>query len=244
MKVHYRRIGRYLDSFARRMLLFLRGNRQEPTYVFHHLPRCGGTSLRRSIAEKKRVFHDYRVDWGSVYPVRYPTSKLGKSDCLCGHFELDGYHLFQRYPEIDNDGRFRLFTFLRDPLDVAVSNYFYQLKNDQSKSVDVHDYLFSNTNYLARILNVNAENFRERLDRYDFIGIVENYEESLRALSVFLECDGLTLNRVNSAERTESLDIISQEEINKFKEQNSLDYLIYEYAVHKFEVLCDTYLLK
>ena len=241
MRVQFRRILRYGDSIVKRFVLFLRRDKQEPTYVFHHLPRCGGTSLRRSIMETKMVFSDYRIDWGSVYPLKYPITKLGKNDCLCGHFELEGYHLLQRYPEIYHNRRFKLFTFLRNPLDLAISNYFYRLKNDQDIDVNLRDYLFSHTNYLAGILDVNADNFRERMDRYDFIGIVENYEESLSALGSFLECGDLTLKRVNSAEKTERLDTISSEDIAGFKEQNSLDYLIYEYAIQKFNVTRGTF---
>ena len=235
MSVQARRIGRFLIASFKCLLLLGRRSRQEPTFVFHHLPRCGGTSLRRSIAERKRVFSDYRIGWGTIYPLKYPISKLGSSDCLCGHFELDGYLLFQRYPEVSTNRRYKLFTFLRNPLNLAVSNFFYRIKNDQEQDLNISDYLSSHNNYLARILDVNADNFKERLDRYDFIGIVEQYEESLLGLSLLLGCEDLTLNNINGAEKTERLNVITSEDVERFKVHNSLDYLIYEYAVKKFD---------
>lgn len=237
MSVQLKRAARYLNSFVKRNFLVLKVNKKEPTFVFHHLPRCGGTSLRRSIMENKNVFSDYRIGWGSIYPLKYPLAKLGKNDCLCGHFELDGYHLFERYPEIFCDSRFRLFTFIRNPLDLAISNYFYRLKKNQEVESNIRDSLLRNNNYLAKILNVDIENYKEIMDRYNYIGIVEHYQESLHGLSLFMDCDGLIFNKINGAEKNEQLDAIKQEDIDKFKLQNSLDYLIYEYAIYKFNMM-------
>ena len=235
MNIQLEGISRQVKALVKWLWLSMRADRQEPTFVFHHLPRCGGTSLRQSIGETKTAFSDYRIGWGGVYPLKYPINKLGTGDCLCGHFETEGYYLFQRYPEIATNRRFRLFTFLRDPLDLSISEYFYRLKNDQEMDSSLLEYLLAQNNYLARILGVDRSNLRERMDRYDFIGVVEKYEESLLGLSALMECNGLTLNRINGAERNDLLNEITPEVKEKFKEQNSLDYLIYKYAIEKFD---------
>lgn len=234
MKIQLVYCYRYIKLSIKQLGLFFRRKQKENTYVFHHLPRCGGTSLRDSIAESKKVYNDYRMGWGAIYPVKYPITKLGKKDCLSGHFELEGYHLFQRYPEIFYNKRFKLFTFIRNPLDLSISYYYYRLKMNQSIDGDIRNHLFNHKNYLAKVLNVTSENYKTILDRYDFIGIFEKYDESLLRLSYMLDNDYLTKKHMNIAERNNLISTIRKEDIAMFKQRNQLDFEIYNYCFDRF----------
>lgn len=204
------------------------------TYIFHHLPRCGGTSLRSSLSASKRVFNDYRLGWGKVYPFKYPLARFDENDCLSGHFELEGCHLFQRYPKIFDNRRFILFTFIRDPLDLIISYYYYRLKMEKNVDKDIRNHLFMHKNYLAKVLNVTFQNYKTILDRYDFIGIFEEYDESLLRLSTLLGNKNLIKKNINKAKKNELLNSITPEDIIKFKKQNELDFTIYKYCLERF----------
>ena len=126
-----RTLKRYLRlikvSFIQFFLTFKK-NSKEKTYIFHHLPRCGGTSLRMSLKTSKNIFNDYRIGWTKTYNKAYNLNKFGINDCLAGHFESDGFRLFDRYPQVNNNKRYFLFTFIRHPIQRAISDYFYQKK--------------------------------------------------------------------------------------------------------------------
>jgi hypothetical protein len=229
-----RYVKRLLVISIRQMDFLFRKRETKKTFIFHHLPRCGGTSLRKSIKTLKHVYNDYRFGWGKVYPIKYPIDKFNEDDCLSGHFELEGYHLFQRYPEVFENSRYKIFTFIREPLDLCISHYYYKKKNGQKVHKSINFHILSTENYLAGVLNVNKSNYKRILDRYDFIGIFERYDESLKQLSLFFGSGSLDEIKINQAERSSSVNTITEDDINLFKEKNSLDYLIYDYCIERF----------
>jgi hypothetical protein len=80
----------------------------------------------------KNTYDDYRIGWTNIYPLEYKTSRFSSKDCLCGHFESSGNHIFERYPEIYENNRFVLWTIIRNPLEVVLSHYFCKKKEAKS----------------------------------------------------------------------------------------------------------------
>ena len=234
MMLTLKRYLRYFLIHCVQPRFFFRKNKNESTYVFHHLPRCGGTSLRTSLKELKNIYNDYRLGWGSLYPIKYPISRFDHKDCLAGHFETEGNFLFQRYPEIFYNRRFIVFTFIRHPLSLSISNYYYRLKQGEKVDPDIRVHLQKTVNYLANVLNVNSQNYKKILDRYDFIGIFEEYDESLAQLSTLLGSESLNEKNINKAKTNDLLNSITQEDIDNFKKQNELDFEIYKYCLNRF----------
>lgn len=103
-----------------------RGDASAPIYIFHHIPKCGGTRLLKALANWFILIKDFQTQWNMDYPPSAKLENLTPWHCLCGHFEEDGYRLRQRYPEALSSDRYRVFTFIRDPLMVKLSLYWYE----------------------------------------------------------------------------------------------------------------------
>jgi hypothetical protein len=115
-----------------------------------------------------------------------------------------------------------------------VSNYYYRLKQDEYVDADIRNHLSSTTNFLAEVLNVTDQNYKSVLNRYNFIGIFEEYEESLLRLSSLLGNKNLVIKDVNNAKKDDLINSITQEDIDKFEVQNELDFAIYNYCLERF----------
>ena len=145
---------------------------KNPVYVFHHIPKCGGTSLIQILNKWFIVVHDYRKDWSNSHRSPININKFKSIHCLAGHWELPGVYLNERYPEVLSEDRYKVFTFLRDPLELSLSLYRYERENSQTDITDIEEHFSIRTNYIATILNANYENYKAVLDQYFFIGIL------------------------------------------------------------------------
>lgn len=213
-----------------------------PRYIFHHIPKCGGSSVKQGLKKWFKVVGDYiSVDQllGNEAVARpKDLSSLNSSYCLCGHFESKYNYLFLRYPEIlNNPEHYRLFTFLRDPLELRISLYYYEIKAGRRKkdTESLEEYLLRSDNYLAKRFPCDKDNYQQVLDRYTFIGFQEELQQSIDQLSVLFGKPKSILTQINLSPRDTQSDNLSTDFISSFKEVNRLDYLIYNYARKKFQ---------
>jgi len=210
---------------------------RDPVYVFHHIPKCGGTSLNKILDSWFLTIKDYRSGWAMNYPEKAALSHLRSCHCLCGHFELDGYHLYQRYPEVFTSNRYRVFTFVRDPLQVQLSLFRYEKMNGQSKTMSIEDHLFLRPNYIANRFPATLDNYKDVIDRYCFVGILEESDASIAILASMMGRHFESLPWLNKSQKDVSSNTgsveISQELVKRFRDENVLDYLIYDYCVEQ-----------
>ena len=106
---------------------------EEPyCYIFHHIPKCGGNSAVQALTNWFLLVKDYPRSWSNIdnsnLYKRYcdnpkDLDKLKYYHLLTGHYHLENSFLHQRYPLCLTDKRYRLFTFLRDPLELQLSLY-------------------------------------------------------------------------------------------------------------------------
>lgn len=201
-----------------------------PVYVFHHIPKCGGTSLVYALREWFWVVKDYR----SPESKKVNLNLLRKCHCLVGHFHFDGIHLNQRYPEFFETDRFRLFTFLRDPLQTRISLYYYEAKMGKKHELTLEEDLMTRPNFLASCFPCNENNFKQVLDRYFFIGVLEEKQTSLKKLAKLIDRQNFQFPHYNVSEKNKEAYKISDEISSLFRKSNQLDYAIYEYALERF----------
>ena len=210
---------------------------RHPVYVFHHLPKCGGTSLREIINSWFTVIWDYRDDETWVPLEKTDLNRLRSCHCLCGHYDVDGYYLNQRYPEVLKTDSFRVFTFVRDPLQIKLSLYYFEKRMGRNKFFSIEDHLFARPNYLAERFPALTDNYKEVIDKYFYVGIIEHYQESVDLLANIIGKKSTKVPWVNKSRNTRKTGLkdLSEKQIERFREDNKLDYLIYDYCVEKFK---------
>ena len=236
MKLSNRILKRALDVVRRQLCIF---TPRDPLYVFHHIPKCGGTSLNEVLDRWFITIKDYRVGHTMDYPIKADISRLRSCHCLCGHFELGGYHLHQRYPEVFILSRYRVFTFVRDPLQVQLSLFRYEKMHNVSNAKSIEEHLSLRRNYMANRFPATLDNYKDVINRYFFIGILEESEASVAILASMMGKRFKQLPWRNKSRKDVSNNIgteeISQELIVRFRNENTLDYLIYDYCVDNFK---------
>lgn len=209
-----------------------------PAYIFHHLIKCGGSSLLKVLYNWFNIEVDRLETYGDKesfvkYKINSPI--LFSDTCITSHFQFEGVFLHQRYPElIAKKDEFRVFFFIRDPLKFRISHYYYSKNEPGFKGFSLKQIISYDKNWISGLLPCDENNYKEVLDRYFFIGIVEKMQTSFDILADLTNKKRMTLPFENVSEKDDQLNEITPEIIEEFKKRNSLDYMVYDYCLEKF----------
>jgi hypothetical protein len=159
-----------------------------------HLPRTAGTSFARSLQwHFGNAFRRDYADWPINTPayernlhaldecLKNASRDFSGVECIHGHFLPLKYLLLSAAREVT------FVTWMREPVERLASHYWYWLKNyDPSTAPSLHRKVVEERWSLERFcLGPELQDFYWQflwgfsLERFDFIGLVENYADDL-----------------------------------------------------------------
>ena len=209
-------------------------------YVFHHIPKCAGTSIKLELNRYFDLVPDYlKMEESTRHAptsARKDLKNFKENQLLSGHFELPENHLHGRYPEIlQKPWKYKTFTIMRDPLDLRISLYYYEIKKGRinPSTETLPENLLKRPNYISGVLPCTYKNYMQVLSRYHFIGIQEHMDETIKRLGDFLGKE-LFVPKLNQSRRDRQIEDLDDGIITKFKKINALDYAVYNHALKVF----------
>lgn len=180
--------------------------------VSQHIPKTAGTSFRNTLiqeyGEKRVIRVDIREDNHELSVNQNTVDKLeifAPTEIIHGHFSIPGiYELLSLNLE-----ETPCITWLRNPVDRVVSNYYYLsgildgIVQEGKKNLHILEKMQkSPEEFVATEINRNRiykfiNGFD--LEKYLFIGLVEQYEEDLKLLSKKLNWNKTHVFNVNQS---------------------------------------------
>jgi Sulfotransferase family len=204
-----------------------------------HIPKCAGQSFTRVL----------RAWFGPNFYTHYsrtrhdlpPKHVLKPGMCIHGHFnKRKALGVTDYYPTVD-----QFITIVRDPLEIAISNYFFWKTKARAKQLELgiieeggrDDYRNIDDFFRQRRRShiwkfmpweLTPDNYREILEsRFIWIGLVEKLQESVDRLAESLGFDKAIMPHVNPSPRDEELSPALREE---FIANNRLEFEIHRYV--------------
>lgn len=213
-------------------------------YLFHHMPKCGGTSFRAFLNSVFKVHNDYVGTDPQTDPERFQEfgarpldlAPMTPRDCIVGHYNIDGIRLHERFPDLERR-KHRKFSILREPLDAARSGIRYNIKRGllpaSIPEKDLHAMLLRRATYFARTFGVKSEaDLPGLFDRYWFIAPLDRIDHAMRIIETRTGRKGKMPPRLNTTSARG--DALPDDVAAEFKERAYLDYRIYDLARLRF----------
>ncbi len=213
---------------------------KNPAYLFHHIPKCGGKSTAAALRNWFDLEPDHflkdTTNYNDYVKYKYNLDRISSDVCLMGHYSHEGFFVHQRYPEfVQKNDKFRLFTFVREPFSQRVSRYYYFKQSGIIKNkLNLEPMLQISNNLISAMIPCDQYNYKQMLDRYFFIGITEFLQESLDKFAKLTGKKKVSVPKINTSSRDHQLENLSPAFIEKFKDNNKLDYMIYDYCMEKY----------
>ncbi|MBB1126962.1 sulfotransferase family 2 domain-containing protein [Thiospirillum jenense] len=171
-----------------------------PILISVHIPKTGGTSFRMILEQHfgSRLLYDYQdypmarrsplPQWRALLATRQAKTRLINYECVHGHFLAYKYHFIRPA---------RRAIWLRDPIDRLVSRYHHyqrdvaqgiHLTPQYQRFIRRPDLTLDAFARISQFHNVYARFlWGESLERFDFVGITERFDSSLRLFTRLFE---------------------------------------------------------
>lgn len=187
------------------------------TLVSIHIPKTGGSTftaiLKHIYADKLQLAYGDQRDVIRTHPQCFHGHKIIKK------FSQDVYLLENA----------KWITFLRNPLNSAISLYYYHLGK---RVLDLEQWLL----HADKTKGYNHNRYNKQLakcgktwEEFDFIGVTEHYAASLNKISELLVWPEINYQSKNIGSYTSPN--LSADVVAEFEELNQQDYILYRNAV-------------
>ena len=206
-----------------------------------HIPKTAGTSFRLILESVYGSNEVMRVDLPiddpklKVNKEDYNSDRLPKAKVIHGHFNYELLSSEVRLPD-----QVPIVTWVRDPVERVISNYFYlsdrleSILDEKNRGVNILSKLKRNLKEYAQCeINRNRQSkFLKglNLDDITFIGVVENFEEEIKVLAKILGWKNVESVKVNS---TKKKDFVDQEIRDIIYEMNLKDVELYNSVLER-----------
>ena len=207
--------------------------------IFIHVPKTAGQTVKHIVNSwfGANFYPHYYNEAERGMPPQRDFEALAQQDeaVIYGHFNrLRGFGIQDYYPQAR-----QFVTILRDPLQMALSHYFYVRKSalswkdktrlpQQEVSAHIATTKLNMLNHFP--VEVTADNYQDVVQAYFiYIGITERLPESLSNIAQLLNKPApLEVPTINATERSDVS--LSQDVVDAFKRNNSLEYTVYNYV--------------
>ena len=212
---------------------YFRAYKMHPKLISIHVPKAAGTSFKgileylygRSLLPiyqnelNKKIWNHERIEISQKYRA------------IQGHFPAT-QQLLESFPDA------KLISWVRHPLNRLVSYYYYWLQRPGHNNPNHDRFIkekpslveFSSWEFMQGELN---SYFQVPIEQFDYIGIVENYEESFKRMSKILGWP--TVNQIKSNVGKYPKAQISKSEILEIEKNLKDDIELYQLIVKKFD---------
>ncbi len=211
---------------------------EKTSYIYQHVPKCAGQSFREvfrglglELILEKPPGKANEAKWEAFRTNKIDLASKPTDTMVCGHLIHDGIRPRERYAEEIARGNVRIVTLLRDPMERAISAYFYRQRQGKEVVPTVEDHLRKMKNPMSHHLGFYEFDGEMRgfLETYFFVAVSEYLQASVNLVAKLMEREPVEVPRINATARKPYE--VSDEVRGIFRAQNELDYEMYHDAI-------------
>lgn len=231
---------------------------EKEVLIFLHLPKSGGTTLHSIIDTQYSPQHIYTIEGTRTREslkefINLPETERARFQVVRGHMPF-GVHRYVPHP-------FTYITFLRDPVDRAISHYYHILRTPHhthfsrltSQKMDLDTFMHSGVSRIpdngqVRMLAASEEvpfgqctaemleKAKANLEQYfAVVGITERFDESLVLLMRRFGWHIKAYARRNIGKNRMAKEDVPQKTLHFIEELNKFDLQLYAYAQQRLD---------
>ena len=212
-----------------------------------HIRKCAGTSFRSALKDQfnNRLLLDYGDEIGSSHPssVAKRQQSLKRleqvAESITDDFDIVHGHFYRKKYDC-LPGQHHYISFMRDPVERVLSNYYYLKRNKDRQNPDaiiVNQLGYSLMEFAAHPDNQNLQSQflqTNSLNEFSFVGTVENYSVSIDKLNKMFDLRIAFDTQQNVNSNSSNQYEIDSKTLAHIRKYNQEDIRLYEIACEKF----------